>query len=303
MKFAIRDDDTNYFTTPRDLEEAYSSIWDICPITLFLVPYMKGDWKYWVRERYFYYESLDFNKYWDDNKIYPIGENKELVHFLKNKINEGKVELGIHGIHHRNSERYLPEVKSNRVENAEFFTQQNLSHKLLEAKDYLENVFKQNISVFSPPQNLVSSKGAKAVKNCNLSIIRNREKKRIILNIYEIGFSNTVKILSHGIQKSFFKNTSDHYPHILKKGNTVEITHYSFHPATNLKNLKRNIYMINKQEGVFVLSTHYYALQQSFDSNLSMRSDLLNIVKELDNNKGIYFCGLDSLVKNQFINK
>jgi len=297
MIFSIRDDDTNYFTSPSDLEEAYSSIWEICPVTLFLVPYIKGNWKYWVRERYFNYKNLDFDEYKNDNKIYPIGENKDLVDFLKNKIKQGQVELGIHGIHHKNLEKNLPQIKSNRVENAEFLTHQNLTQKLAEAKKYLENIFEQTISVFSPPQNLINSNGANAIKKCNLSIVRNRATKKVFQNFHEIGIENSIKILNHSIQKSFFKNSSNQYPNLLKINNTIEIPHYPFQPLTNLNDLKKNLKMIKRNNGIFVISTHYYALQKSFDPNLNMKSELLTLIKELNDDEGISFVGLNSLVK------
>ena len=37
--FSIRDDDTCYFTTPRELESCYGRIWDICPVSLSVVPF------------------------------------------------------------------------------------------------------------------------------------------------------------------------------------------------------------------------------------------------------------------------
>jgi hypothetical protein len=30
MKFAIRDDDVNYFTTPMELTMNYEAVWDVC---------------------------------------------------------------------------------------------------------------------------------------------------------------------------------------------------------------------------------------------------------------------------------
>ena len=44
MKFAIRDDDLNYFYTPKFIEENIKDIWDICPISMSAVHFIKGNW-------------------------------------------------------------------------------------------------------------------------------------------------------------------------------------------------------------------------------------------------------------------
>ena len=45
MKFVIRDDDLNFFFDPIDIEKNFRDIWDICPISMSVIPFVKGDWK------------------------------------------------------------------------------------------------------------------------------------------------------------------------------------------------------------------------------------------------------------------
>ena len=39
MKFAIRDDDTSFFTRPEQLLRVYEGIWDRVPVSLSVVPF------------------------------------------------------------------------------------------------------------------------------------------------------------------------------------------------------------------------------------------------------------------------
>jgi hypothetical protein len=39
MRFAIRDDDTNYFTQPEQLARVYGAVWEVCPVSLSVVPF------------------------------------------------------------------------------------------------------------------------------------------------------------------------------------------------------------------------------------------------------------------------
>ena len=50
MLFAIRDDDLNYFYNPNDIERWYHGIWDKCPISMSVVPFIKGNWPKLVAE-------------------------------------------------------------------------------------------------------------------------------------------------------------------------------------------------------------------------------------------------------------
>ena len=83
MKLIIRDDDVSYFTSPKILENLYEDVWDKCPISLSVVPFIlstPGQLETPIKFRH-------------TKKLYPIGENKELVNFLKKKIKEGKGNL------------------------------------------------------------------------------------------------------------------------------------------------------------------------------------------------------------------
>ena len=45
MKFALRDDDLNFFFNVSDIEKWYKNIWNICPVSMSAIPFVKGNWK------------------------------------------------------------------------------------------------------------------------------------------------------------------------------------------------------------------------------------------------------------------
>ena len=82
MLFAICDDDTNYFTKPQDLIDNYDEVWSICPISLSVVPFHTCTKSGAIPK-----------EYWSGDDVFLIGNNKELVRFLRGKIREDKVSI------------------------------------------------------------------------------------------------------------------------------------------------------------------------------------------------------------------
>src|SRR3989344_5257986 len=90
MKFAIRDDDTNFFTKPKELEHIFNRIWNRCPISLAVVPFHSCTKTNQIPK-----------KYWSGNKLFPIDKNNQLIKFLKQKIKEEKIDILLHGYNHK----------------------------------------------------------------------------------------------------------------------------------------------------------------------------------------------------------
>ena len=74
MKFAIRDDDTSYFTQPEQLEQVYHDVWDRVPIGLAVVPHAAG-----------FADKAIPDKYWDAGRAVPLEENPAIVQALRDQ--------------------------------------------------------------------------------------------------------------------------------------------------------------------------------------------------------------------------
>ncbi len=300
MKFAIRDDDLNYFYTPKFIEENIKDIWDICPISMSAVPFIKGNWLENTR----ILEDLGPNnvskdiikKIQDDNQIYDVADNQELVSYIKNKIDEKKVYLTIHAIHHRNEDTILPTVRNNFTIGAEFYTDRDLTFDLKNAIEHLEKTFGHKITVFTPPQNLYSKKGFEAIVNNNLDMCAYLPSVKDIGNSISImGLLNYLKWFKFKLET---KGKKIPYPYILKLPNVQIIEHRSLQPSTNIDELYEDFEYIYKKGDNFVLSTHSYGFNHKMiGSDKTMGEVLKEFLFYVQKKNDVDFISINNLFK------
>lgn len=295
MKFALRDDDLNYFYNPAEIEKNYTGIWEICPVSMSVIPFIKGNWPKNVKDAekrgpgYINEEILGMLK--SDNKVYPIGDNLSLVQFIKEKITENKIHLTLHGIHHRNEDEVIPQFSGNFGFGAEFYTSRDLSLQLKEAKRYLERLFDQQISVFTPPQNLYSVKGLDAITNNMLSICCDLPNLKSLKSIKLIGFNNYIRYFLFKIFNREFQ-----FPHPIINGNLKMISHYRLQPGTDITKLYSDFDSIRKIDGVFVISTHSYGFNYKMrKSPENMGEVLKKFIKYASSFKNVEFVKLNQI--------
>lgn len=231
MFFAIRDDDLNYFTNPRQLENIYDGIWDTCPISFSAVPFHACT-----------ITGAIPKKYWQGEKIFSLGENRELTEFVAQGIQKNNICITLHGYNHKDN-----------PEGYEFEANVNLVDKVAEGKTYLENLFGRPINVFIPPHNRISKKGLKAViKNdlhlANVPPFRDRG-----------GFLRPSVIIPTLRRKMFsLKYPCRVYPYVLDFADHKEVACHSLIPRTRLDDLLQKFAFCNRMNGVFILAAHYW---------------------------------------------
>jgi hypothetical protein len=295
MRLALRDDDTNYYTSPETLEECYKDVWSIVPPSLSLISKVKGNWSYWVHQIYKDKDKTDWNLWREDDHVYPIENNKDLIEYLNEKLKEGKIDLCFHAKHHRNEDPVLPQaVEANYIHGAEFYTSRDLSNYIATEVAHLSRTFNYNISVFTPPQNLLSLEGYKSVLKAGLNVcgggISFYKKEKTLQ-----GLRNMQKqLLFKGLHRG------KDYPFVLRFSNHTEIPyHYPLQPNTDLKDLIRQFEMVRSFDGDFVLSTHYVEFNYKMVNDQS--KTMKNILEEfLDYTKKykINYTTLSDLLRN-----
>lgn len=298
MKFAIRDDDLNWFYTPEFIDENLSSIWDICPVSMSVIPYVKGNWKKNVE----LLEKLGptgvsksvIEQINADTDIYPIADNKLLIDYVKSKMQENKIYLTIHGIHHRNSDENLPILSNNFAIGAEFFTDQDLSIELEKACTYLEETFNQNIKVFTPPQNIVSELGYIAIKSNGLNVCGYPPTvKRPISFIKQGGLINYIQCLKHKILN---RGSRTPLPNTLDWKGIMFVDHCSLQPNSDIEKIKLAIDDTYNAGGNFVLSTHSYGFKALMDKSPdTMGQILLDILEYAKTTYDVEFVTIDKV--------
>jgi hypothetical protein len=274
MKFAIRDDDLNYFFQPNQIESNYKDIWDICPVSMSVVPFIKGDWKKQISDFEISGPGIIkdhvLKSIHDDSIINPIGKNIDLVKFVNNQIKKNRIYLTIHAIHHRNEDLIVPQFKSNYGIGAEFYTSRDLYEPLKAAIKYLETTFDQVIKVFTPPQNLLNLNGINSVTKNSLAICGNFPRMKNISTIKLFGIFNYFK---YGFVKYVLNFKV--YPFVLSHNDFRFVGHHSLQPSTNIEDLylafEKNYKLANS---VFVISTHSYG----FDSKMKKSNKTMGVV-------------------------
>jgi len=235
MKVILRDDDTCYFTKPQELEKAFGEVWNFAPVSLAVVPFVGKGLK-----------SVVPKEYWRSNKLFPIGENKELVNFLKKLLREKKICIMLHGYSHQDYPK-----------GPEFVAGENLYQKVKEGKEYLENLFETKITTFVPPHNTLSEKGWKAVveNGLNISGIHN------FPHFARLKFPYYWPIF---LKKCFFKPFTGYtYPYPIDFGTHKEVPYFSLSTKFPFKRNERAFKAVYKKNGVFCLATHYWSLINS----------------------------------------
>jgi hypothetical protein len=263
MKFAIRDDDINYFTRPCDLEKVYRDIWDICPISISIVPFHACTKSCAIPE-----------EFWAGDAIFPIGENKELVKFLKGKIREKKISIMLHGYSHRDYKNGY-----------EFEVANDLYFKVKKGKEYLQELFNVGIKTFVPPHNSLSKEGLDAIIKNGLNLLTIPSFKFRKRNFR---FANIFPFLK---RKYFLLKYKNDYPHCLDLGNHKEMACCSLIPPISFEELKSRFDFCLKMNGSFCLAIHYWELLKSE----KMRKTFELLWEYVNEGEEIEFCEANEL--------
>ncbi len=228
MHFAIRDDDISYFTAINNLKRVYKGIWDLIPISFAVIPFIHGSVRFIPKKH-------------QKDKNYPIGNNKILIKFLKNKIKENKASIMLHGYSHRLNNK-----------GHEFDIDSNLFEKIKEGKDYLETLFDTKIKSFVAPNHSFSKNGIDAVLKNKLNIVGSPG----ILHhpfIWNFNYIKNIIILS---SFRIHQGQGIRYPYPIKFKSHKELYCYSLVSSTNLNELEEGLNFSKKKNGIFCIAIH-----------------------------------------------
>ena len=272
MKFAIRDDDVSYFTSPQELIGNYNKVWDVCPVSLSVVPFHACTKSAGIPR-----------EYWSSKETFPVGDNKELVSFLRDKIKCGKVSITLHGYSHKDNHNTY-----------EFDTKEDLTGQVKHGKEYLESLFDIEVKVFVPPHNTISSKGMEAVIANGLNIV-NIASFRLGKRPFHL--MNIIPFIKQRVFKLKYKRK---YPYVLDCYNHKEISYYSLTPDVSYESLKEDFDFCREMNGSFILATHYweFAAKQSYDRNVQMGEVFNKFWEYVNKQDNISFVSVNSIFES-----
>jgi hypothetical protein len=236
VQFAIRDDDTSYFTRPEELESCYSSIWDTCPVSLSVVPFHACTKSGGVPR-----------EYWKGDKVFPLEDNGALVAFLREGIQTRRIHVTLHGYHHRDEPNGY-----------EFAAGPDLARKVVEGKRYLEELLGQPIRVFVPPHNSLGREGYRAVVGAGLHISG--------IQTFKPSFRGwDPRVFCTGVRRWMSRRRGGGcvpWPVAFPDGHR-EFPHVSLTPPVSVESMLGRFDEVLKTGGVFCVATHYWEFDVS----------------------------------------
>jgi hypothetical protein len=253
MYFCIRDDDTSFFTSPDELEQAYGEVTKHGPVSLAIIPFCRAGMSRGLPETH--------RGRWS---IHSLADNKPLVEYLRQGIADGRYEAMLHGFHHDE-----PRIQR------EFVGGLDLSRKVREGKNYLEALLRTKIHVFVPPHNEIGRKGLEAIVREGLHLAG------------VAGMRSGWPWLGPASLKVWFRlrrwRMSGHagIPWILDLADHSELAGNAVTPTSSLK---RNLQVLDEAvrvNGVFCAATHYWELQchTSNSEAPTVRDHLLRLIE------------------------
>lgn len=254
MKFAIRDDDTSFFTKPEDLENAYDFLNGGC-VSLSVVPCTVPIHK---DDVFPYGKGIE-------RGFYDIADNQELINYLQKQLKLGRYEILLHGYSHEYSKR-------DGIWKAEMLwkSEKQLREELSKGKEHLERLLSCNVRVFVAPNNAINQNAISVIEDLAMDysgIIQKNDRRvdiKYLVNFTKRWGYRAIKkipypgILDYGKHKELIAYTLDSYDRLVleyqackrRKQPFVIYTHYwqiNDNPA--MKDLLKRIYEYVTKDG------------------------------------------------------
>ena len=213
MKFAIRDDDTSYFTRPEDLISAYDFLENGC-VSLSVVPHTVPIHKDNV---FPYGEGIQYG-------FYDVAENTVLVSYLRENEGPVKYDILLHGYSHE-----YKKVDGSWKSEMMWKTSEQLAGELSKGKKHLEKLFDRPITVFVAPNNAINQNAISVIEQLGMDysgIIQRKDRKidaKYLLNFTKRWGYRAVKkipypgILDYGKHKELIAYTLDHFDRLVQE--------------------------------------------------------------------------------------
>ena len=148
MRFAIRDDDTSYFTRADELDRVWRDFLPRVPVSLAVIPASLEP-----------FHLGDSARYYQGTEPFPITANSELVAWLREKSRNNSIAVLCHGYTHE----YRRTPSTRLCQEYIWKPYERLRHETAAGKAMLEAAIGEPVDTFVPPGNAISGDGLRAV--------------------------------------------------------------------------------------------------------------------------------------------
>jgi predicted deacetylase len=237
MKFALRDDDTSYFTAPDALARVYADIWDRVPVCLAVVPFAIG------------YEQPGIpREHWRSGESFGLERNQGLVARLRELVSQRRATVALHGYTHQD----FPD-------GFEFEAAPDLAGRVCHGRAYLEQQIGSAITVFVPPHNALSKRGLAAVSAAGLNLLGSFLSFRPSMRPWDRRtLANYWRV--RRVRAAMGRRRRDRfvYPYVLRYQHHAEFGCHSLVPGTTADELIRSFDEARAVGGDFCVAAHYW---------------------------------------------
>jgi hypothetical protein len=230
--FCIRDDDTSFFTSPDELELAYSEIIKHGPVSLAIIPFCKAGTSKGVPEKY--------RGQWSVN---PLHKNTALVEWLRKSIAARRIEPMLHGYHHDEEDRLF-----------EFIAADDLARRVSDGRKYLEDLLGAAIRVFVAPRNGIGRLGLQAIAGEGLHLAGVAGVRSGWAPLSRSTWENWWRL------RKWRSGGGRGVPWVLDLGDHREISGNAVTPVSNPQDNDARFDCAKQLGGVFCAATHYWEL-------------------------------------------
>lgn len=289
----LRDDDTNFHTQYQELKDGYGEFWGVLPVTLATVPFAHGSERKIIELENPPQKKFENLRAWEleasaselaeYHKVYPVGENVELVNELKKLITENKIEIAQHGIFHKYNEY-----------GAEMYADNVGLESIRAGMEYLNKVFDTKVKVFIPPSNTIDTKCARYINNLGMSLltcgsINYRTSKEMFFEVckYPIDVLKTAK-----------NYVCKEHPPVRKRKGIELIAAITFKKNDTAELFYEKVKNYLDSSNAIVITTHYRLLGELDDEKKTYRNNWQKLLTMLSN-----FSDVEFVTASQYIEK
>lgn len=248
--FVIRDDDTCFHTYPYELTDAFGDLWNqSAKVSLSVIPYTDGQ-----------FGDMSIGRLKNGPKRY-FYENQDLLKFLNAKIQKKLVEPVIHGFDHE----YIKK-DGNWISEFRWKNPVEVKKNLKDTQNLFSEYFGCSVNTLVPPSNGLSKDVSIILDDLGINTS----------SVIEIKFNRRMDLYS--LKNFWFKIyfrliRRQTVPILLKYQHHNELAFNNLTPSSKISSLYKNLSYCNRKNIPFVISTHYWELNQ----NPKLRTELKHI--------------------------
>jgi len=228
MKFIIRDDDLNYFSTPADIERWYANIFaQGIPVGFSTIPFVKPT------------SDVYTGGVLAEDREYPMSENTSVCAFVKG---QDLIEILQHGTTHET------------VGDVFEYARQVPRGETMRGRKELERAFGRSVSVFVPPHDWISSSGIRDVEHAGMDIIRGRGAGLRAVLPRPLYLWRFISMCIFKLLYTLKGKAVPAYPYVLNFGRHQEVCSYRLEDTDVFEGLE----YVHKKDGIYVVVTHLH---------------------------------------------